>query len=59
MDTIAIENNFPPDFLSQSHLDFLTGYMELEGQKDQAVLNDFLLSKERDGFLHYCNSNNR
>jgi hypothetical protein len=50
MDTIAIENNFPPDFLSQSHLDSFTGYMELEGQKDQAVLNDFLLERERLSF---------
>ena len=43
MDT---ENNFPAEFLSQAHLDFMMGYMELEAQKDQAVLKDFF-SKEK------------
>lgn len=26
------ENNFPPDFLCQSHLDFVIGWMELQRQ---------------------------
>ena len=40
------ENNFPPDFLSQAHLDYVLGYIELEEQTASAVIDNFL-SKER------------
>ena len=47
MDIIQMENNFEPDFLSQVHLDFLAGFLEMELQKEAAIINNFFLSKER------------
>jgi hypothetical protein len=42
MDTIEAENNFPPDFLSQAHLDFMVGFLEIQAQREQAVIDAFL-----------------
>ena len=42
------ENNFPPDFLSQSHLEFMIDWMEFEERQSAAIINDFLSRKERD-----------
>ena len=36
------ENNFPADFLSQTHLDYMVDYLELEAQRDAAILAQFL-----------------
>jgi hypothetical protein len=42
MDAIECENNFPADFLSQAHLDFMVGYLELMQQSEQAAIDAFL-----------------
>jgi hypothetical protein len=41
MDT---ENNFL-EFLSQTHYDFMVGFLELERQREAAVMNEFLEKK--------------
>jgi hypothetical protein len=45
MDTIEMENNFPPDFLSQANLDFLTGFLEMQLQKEAIIIDQFLKEK--------------
>jgi hypothetical protein len=45
MDSIQMENNFPAEFLSQAHYDFLVGYLEFERVRDAAILSQFLREK--------------
>jgi hypothetical protein len=45
MDAIECENNFPQDFLSQAHQDFIAGFLELAMQREQALRDQFLKEK--------------
>jgi hypothetical protein len=43
-----VQNQFcTPEFLSQAHLDFMVGYLEFERLRDAAIIDNFLLLKER------------
>jgi hypothetical protein len=46
MDTVEAETNCP-EWLSQVHIDFMLGYLEMMQQREQAAVDAFL-SKERD-----------
>ena len=43
METI-VENNFV-EFLSQAHMDFMLGYLEMIQQRERAAIDQFLKEK--------------
>jgi hypothetical protein len=44
METAIVENNFLT-FLSESHYDFMVRFLELEQQREEAVLDNFFLNR--------------